>query len=196
MLSACRTLVKLRGSINAQCLERIVAPGAAASGWLGNKEKPSLADIWRFGEHTRGIATTPQKKLEEQVSMLRSSSDFAALKSVLDLFTNAQLTEVEKVDFMTSFDTKYKGLAALFWEKVHEHISKRIHLIMEDGLPPETFNLSGEEDMLDLLSINASSGLKSAVNPGDVLRHFKELEDDRTYTLVWGIMTQAKKLGI
>lgn len=35
------------------------------------------------------------------------------------MYSDEQLKEIEKADFLQSFDLKFKGLAALFWNKVH-----------------------------------------------------------------------------
>lgn len=52
--------------------------------------------------------------------MVRKLPEFAKLKNVLEVYSDKQLKEISKTDFLQSFEVKYKGLAALFWNKLHE----------------------------------------------------------------------------
>lgn len=52
----------------------------------------------------------------------RQLPEFAKLRPTLEVFTDEQLKEVSRTDFLQSFELKFKGLAALFWNRVNAGI--------------------------------------------------------------------------
>lgn len=71
-----------------------------------------------------------------------------------------------------------------------------INLVLDDG-KPETFRLTSNEELKEILDGNSSAGIKAIDDPrGLVIRNLGDVEPGRTYRLVWGLMSQAKTLGM
>lgn len=74
--------------------------------------------------------------------------------------------------------------------------SKIVNLVQDDGRP-ETFKLTSTEELKEIIDGNGASGIKPIEDPHSrVLRDLKDVESGKTYMLVWGMMSQAKSLGM